>query len=75
MTEILDNLYTSKILLMSYKFRFSDLVEKLMRMTFSGDYAQGPSAEIKFIEDAQKEAGSQINSCDSDFDWDCGEEW
>ncbi len=43
MIEILDNLYASKILLLSYKYRFSELVEKLMRMTFSGDYSRGPS--------------------------------
>jgi hypothetical protein len=54
MIEILDNLYTSKILLMSYKFRFSDLVEKIKRITFSGDYAQGPSTEIKFTEETSK---------------------
>jgi len=43
MIEILDNLYASKILIISYKFRFSDLTEKLMRITFSGDYSDGPS--------------------------------
>ncbi|MFT6068095.1 MAG: hypothetical protein ACJAT2_002342 [Bacteriovoracaceae bacterium] len=43
MTEILDNLYASKVLLLSYEFRYSDLVEKLKRMTFSGDYANDPN--------------------------------
>ncbi len=43
MMEVLDNLYSSKILLLSYRFRFSDLTEKLMRITFSGDYSNGPS--------------------------------
>ena len=41
MIEILDNFYTAKVLMMSYKIRFSSLVEKLMRVTFSGDYTQG----------------------------------
>jgi outer membrane protein TolC len=46
MVEILDNLYASKILLLSYHFRFSDLVEKLKRITFSGDYSSGPKLNI-----------------------------
>ncbi len=47
MVEILDNLYASKILLLSYQFRFSDLVEKLKRITFSGDYSSGPILNIE----------------------------
>jgi len=46
MMEIMDNLYASKVLLLSYKFRFNDLEEKIKRMTFSGDYANGPSLQI-----------------------------
>ena len=42
MIEVLDNLYASKILLLSYRYRFSELVEKLKRITFSGDYSKGP---------------------------------
>ncbi|MBK24604.1 MAG: hypothetical protein CME70_11470 [Halobacteriovorax sp.] len=38
MIEILDNLYASKILQVSYRLRYADLVEKLKRMTFTGDY-------------------------------------
>tara|TARA_R110002072_G_scaffold64203_2_gene159181 strand:- start:21032 stop:22672 length:1641 start_codon:yes stop_codon:yes gene_type:complete len=38
MIEILDNLYASKILQTSYRLRYADLVEKLKRMTFTGDY-------------------------------------
>lgn len=38
MIEILDNLYASKILQVSYQLRYADLVEKLSRMTFTGDY-------------------------------------
>ncbi len=73
MIEILDNLYASKILLLSYQFRFSDLVEKLKRITFSGDYAEGPKAIKNFvqIEDKQEES----NDCDQDFDWNCEEEF
>ena len=47
MVEILDNLYASKILLLSYQFRFSDLVEKIKRITFSGDYSSGPILNIE----------------------------
>lgn len=54
MMEVLDNLYASKVLLMSYKYRFSDLVEKMKRITFTGDYATGPSREIKLNKGALK---------------------
>ncbi len=47
MVDILDNLYASKILLLSYEFRFSDLVEKLKRITFTGDYATVPELNLK----------------------------
>ncbi len=47
MVDILDNLYASKILLLSYEFRFSDLVEKLKRITFTGDYATVPELHLK----------------------------
>ncbi|MCO4794753.1 MAG: TolC family protein [Bacteriovoracaceae bacterium] len=40
MIEILDNLYAARILLVSYKFRYADIVEKLKRMTFTGDYEE-----------------------------------
>lgn len=38
MIEILDNLFAAKILQISYRLRYADLVEKLKRMTFTGDY-------------------------------------
>jgi len=46
MMEILDNLYASHLVLLSYQFRFASLVEKLKRMTFSGDYIDGPTLNI-----------------------------
>jgi len=76
MVEILDNLYASKILLLSYKFRFSDLVEKLKRITFTGDYALGPKTIEKFvIVEDRPSANEQNNNCDPDFDWNCEEEF
>ncbi len=76
MVEILDNLYASKILLLSYKFRFSDLVEKLKRITFTGDYAIGPKAIEKFVVIEEKApVDDSSNNCDPDFDWDCEEEF
>jgi len=76
MVEILDNLYASKILLLSYKFRFSDLVEKLKRITFTGDYALGPKTIEKFvIVEDRPSADDQNNNCDPDFDWNCEEEF
>jgi outer membrane protein TolC len=76
MVEILDSLYASKILLLSYKFRFSDLVEKLKRITFTGDYAIGPKTIEKFvIVEDKPSVDEQNNNCDSDFDWNCEEEF
>lgn len=49
MIEILDNVYGVKLLLISYRYRFSDLVEKLKRVTFSGDYADGPDLSDHII--------------------------
>lgn len=46
MMEILDNLYASHLVLLSYQYRFASLVEKLKRMTFSGDYLVGPTVSI-----------------------------
>jgi len=65
MTEILDNLYTSKILLLSYEFRYSDLVEKLKRMTFSEDYADSPQVEPIQVEINAKDAALFINDVSS----------
>lgn len=76
MIEILDNLYASRILLLSYKFRFSDLVEKLKRITFSDDYANGPKDIDKFVVVEEKSSSNiSSNDCDLDFDWDCEEEF
>lgn len=65
MTEILDNLYASKILLLSYEFRYSDLVEKLKRMTFSGDYAKNPNKEDGSIDVKAKDAAIFIKNVGS----------
>jgi outer membrane protein TolC len=46
MMEILDNLYSSHLVLLAYQYRFASLVEKLKRMTFSDDYLAGPSLVI-----------------------------
>lgn len=58
MTEILDNLYASKILLLSYQLRYSDLVEKLKRMTFSGDYATNLKQSSNSVEVKAKMAAA-----------------
>ena len=42
MMEVLDNLYSSQLVSLFYKYRFTSLVEKLKRITFSEDYSTGP---------------------------------
>lgn len=65
MTEILDNLYASKILLLSYQFRYSDLVEKLKRMTFTGDYANNPNKKTGEVDIKAKDAALFIKDVES----------
>lgn len=46
MMEILDNLYSSHLVLLAYQYRFASLVEKLKRVTFSEDYMNGPNLVV-----------------------------
>lgn len=40
--EIINTLFSSKILALAYEYRFNDVIEKLSRITFSTDYIVGP---------------------------------